>query len=273
MNTSLQSSQVPLSDQLANTLTTVVIRPNDTLFFLGLREVWERRELLYFFVWRDVKARYAQTALGVSWAILQPLAAMLIFTVVFSYWAKIPSDGLPYSVFAYAALLPWTLLAKSLERSGGSIVTESNLIKKVYFPRLIIPIAATLAGLIDFAVALIILVGLMVWFGIMPTWGVLAIPLLVVMTIATSCAVSFWLAALNAQYRDIAGTIPLLSQLWMYASPVVYPVSLVPEQWRLIYSINPMVGSFWKNKSRCGGSECQCGNSGGSLIRRHRVFQ
>lgn len=222
--------------------TSVVIRPRQGLFDLGLHELWEHRELLYFFAWRDIKARYAQTSLGIGWAVLQPLAAMMIFTVVFSYWASMPSDGLPYPVFAYAALLPWTLLAKSLERSGSSIVSESNLIKKVYFPRLIIPVAATLAGVIDFCIAFIVLVGLILWYGITPTWGVVAIPVLIGMTVVASLAVSLWLSALNAKYRDVAGTIPLLTQLWMYVSPVVYPVSMVPDQWRTLYSLNPMVG-------------------------------
>ena len=222
--------------------TSVVIRPRQGLFDLGLHELWEHRELLYFFAWRDIKARYARTSLGIGWAVLQPLAAMMIFTVVFSYWASMPSDGLPYPVFAYAALLPWTLLAKSLERSGSSIVSESNLIKKVYFPRLIIPVAATLAGVIDFCIAFIVLVGLILWYGITPTWGVVAIPVLIGMTVVASLAVSLWLSALNAKYRDVAGTIPLLTQLWMYVSPVVYPVSMVPDQWRTLYSLNPMVG-------------------------------
>lgn len=220
----------------------IVIEPTYGLFHLDLHALWEYRELLYFFAWRDIKARYAQAVLGAGWAVIQPLATMLIFTLVFSYWAKMPSDGLPYPLFAYAALLPWTLLAKSLERAGSSVVAESNLIKKVYFPRLIIPLAATLAGLMDFVVAFVMLAGLIVWYGITPTWGMLAIPFFVLMTIATSLAVSLWLSALNARYRDVAGAIPLLTQLWMFASPVVYPVSLVPEQWRLLYSLNPMVG-------------------------------
>jgi lipopolysaccharide transport system permease protein len=189
-----------------------------------------------------MKARYAQTVLGVAWAIIQPLAALVIFTIVFSLWAKLPSDGLPYPLFAYAALLPWTLLARSLERSGQSVVAESNLVKKVYFPRVILPIASTLAGVIDFVIAFALFLLLMAWYGIAPTWKVIAIPMLVLFTLGTSLAVSLWLSALNVHYRDVAGAIPLLTQLWMYASPVVYPLALVPEQWRTVYSLNPMAG-------------------------------
>lgn len=223
-------------------IADTIVEPRRKFLDVGLTELWEHRELLYFFAWRDVKARYAQTALGVGWAVLQPLATMVIFTVVFSYWAKMPSDGVPYPAFAYAALLPWTLLAKSLERSGNAVVVESNLIKKVYFPRLIIPIAATLAGVMDFLVAFVLFLGIILWYGIMPTWGVLTVPIFVVMTVLASLSVSLWLSALNAKYRDVAGTIPLLTQLWMYASPVVYPLSLVPPQWQALYSVNPMVG-------------------------------
>jgi lipopolysaccharide transport system permease protein len=228
--------------QVTLMIANIVVEPRTKLFDFGLVELWEHRELLYFFAWRDIKARYAQTALGASWAIVQPLATMIIFTVVFSYWAKMPSDGVPYPAFAYAALLPWTLLAKSLERSSNAVVAESNLIKKVYFPRLIIPIGATLAGLMDFIVAFVVLLGILLWYGIMPTWGVLTIPLFVAMTVLASLSVSLWLSALNVKYRDVAGTVPLLSQLWMYASPVVYPLSLVPPQWQALYSMNPMVG-------------------------------
>jgi lipopolysaccharide transport system permease protein len=189
-----------------------------------------------------MKARYAQTAIGVGWAILQPLATMMVFTLVFSMWAKMPSEGLPYPLFVYTALLPWTFLSKSLERSSVSIVSEASLIQKVYFPRLIIPVAAIIGGLIDFVIAFGILLGMMVWYGVMPTARLVALPLFVFMILATSLAVSLWLSAVHVKYRDVAATIPLLTQLWMYASPVVYPVSLVPEQWRTLYALNPMAG-------------------------------
>lgn len=220
----------------------VVLKPKPSPWRFNWVELWEFREVLYFLTWRDMKARYAQTLLGIAWAIIQPLAAMLIFTVVFSVWAKLPSDGMPYPLFAYAALLPWTLLAKSLERSGQSVVTEANLVKKVYFPRIILPIASTLAGAIDFLVAFVLFLFLMIWYGQPLTWTLLLVPGLVAYTMVASLAVSLWLSALNVQYRDVAGAIPLMTQLWMYASPVVYSLSLVPEQWRTLYSLNPMVG-------------------------------
>jgi len=223
-------------------LPTIVIEAKTLSFKRLLQELWEYRELLYFFAWRDVKARYAQTLLGVAWAILQPLVAMLIFTVVFGYWIKLSSDGIPYPLFAYTALLPWTFLVKSLERSGQCIVAESNLVKKVYFPRIVLPLAATFAGMIDFVMGLFILIGMMIWYGIVPTMNLVVLPMLMVSTIIIVLAVSLWLAALNARYRDIGGTIPLLSQLWMYASPVVYAVSVIPEQWQPLYRLNPMVG-------------------------------
>jgi lipopolysaccharide transport system permease protein len=233
-----QASMAPANAVLSPT----VIESRRNSFYLNVQELWDFRELLYFLAWRDMKARYAQTVLGVAWAIIQPLAALVIFTIVFSLWAKLPSDGLPYPLFAYAALLPWTLLARSLERSGQSVVAESNLVKKVYFPRVILPIASTLAGVIDFVIAFALFLLLMAWYGIAPTWKVIAIPMLVLFTLGTSLAVSLWLSALNVHYRDVAGAIPLLTQLWMYASPVVYPLALVPEQWRTVYSLNPMAG-------------------------------
>ena len=223
-------------------LPAVVIEPRRSLFSLGLQELWEYRELLYFLAWRDMRARYAQSMIGIGWAVLQPLLTMLVFTVIFSYWAKMPSDGFPYPVFAYTALLPWTYFAKSVERSGISIVSEAGLIQKVYFPRLIIPLAATIGGLVDFGIALTLLLGMMVWYGILPTWGVLVLPIFVLLTVATALSVSLWLSALYAKYRDVGSTIPLLIQIWMFASPVVYSVSMVPEQWRLLYGLNPMVG-------------------------------
>ena len=223
-------------------IPTDVIQPSEGHFALDLGAVWRYRELLYFLVWRDVQVRYKQTAIGIGWAILQPLMAMLIFTVIFGNFAKIPSDGLPYSIFAYTALLPWTYFAQALSRSGTSLVGNANLITKVYFPRLLIPLASVLAPVVDFLLSFVILLGLMAWFGVMPTWGVLALPLFLLIAIMTALAVVLWLAPLNVQYRDVGHTIPFLIQVWMYASPVAYSVSLVPEQWRPLYSLNPMVG-------------------------------
>lgn len=222
--------------------TIVEIQPTRGLFRLDLRAVWQYRELLYFLVWRDVKVRYKQTAIGAAWAILQPLMSMVIFTVVFGNFAEIPSDGLPYPIFAYAALLPWTYFAQALSRSGSSLVGNANLITKVYFPRLMIPLAAAIAPAVDFLSSFLILFVLMIWYGIPPTLGVLALPFFLFLALMTALAVGLWLAPLNVKYRDVGHTLPFLSQLWMYASPVVYPVSLVPEKWRLLYSLNPMAG-------------------------------
>jgi len=221
---------------------TVVIQPSKGWFRLDLAAIWHHRELLYFLVWRDMKVRYRQTLLGASWAILNPLCTVIVFTVVFGNFAKIPSDGLPYPVFAFTALLPWTYFAEALRRSGASLVGNAPLITKVYFPRLIIPIASTLTPAVDFWVSFLALLGLMAWFGIVPGWGVLALPVFMLLAALSALAVGLWLSPLNVRYRDVAYAIPFLSQLWMYASPVVYPLSLVPEQWRPVYSLNPMVG-------------------------------
>jgi lipopolysaccharide transport system permease protein len=221
---------------------SVVIEPNVRLFHLDLHALWQYRELLYFLIWRDVKVRYKQTVIGAGWAILQPLMSMVIFTVIFGDFAKIPSDGLPYPIFTYTALLPWHYFSQAMVRSGTSLVGDSNLISKIYFPRGIVPLSAAVAPLVDFAVAFVILLGMMVWYGIAPTWGVLALPLFLLLSLATALSVGMWLSALNIRYRDVGHAIPFLAQLWMYSSPVVYPVSMVPERWRSAYSLNPMAG-------------------------------
>jgi lipopolysaccharide transport system permease protein len=220
----------------------VVIQPSKGLFHLDLNAVWQYRELLYFLVWRDVKVHYKQTAIGAGWAILQPLLTMVIFTVVFGNFAGIPSDGLPYSIFAYTALLPWGYFAQAISQSSASLVSSSNLITKVYFPRLVIPLASAARPAVDLALSFVILLGMMGWFGIAPTWRILALPLFLLLALTTALAVGLWLSALNVRYRDVGHTIPFLVQIWMFASPVAYPVSLVPEQWRLLYSLNPMAG-------------------------------
>jgi lipopolysaccharide transport system permease protein len=220
----------------------VVIEPSRSWFDLKLKAVWDHRELLYFLAWRDLKARYSQTVMGLTWAVLQPLFMMLVFTVIFSKIARLPSDGIPYPLFAYAALVPWTYFSKSLDRSGFSVVAESNLITKIYFPRLIIPFSATLGGLIDFGIAFLLLVAMMVWFGVLPTWKLVVVPFYLMFTVMASLAVSLWLSALFVKYRDIAALMPLLIQVWMFASPVVYPISMIPQEWQWLYNINPMVG-------------------------------
>jgi lipopolysaccharide transport system permease protein len=217
-------------------------RPSRGWVSLNLHEVWAYRGLLYFLVWRDVKVRYKQTTLGVAWAVLQPLFTMVLFSVLFGRLAKLPSEGIPYPVFTYCALLPWQLFAYALTESSNSLVANQQLITKVYFPRLVIPIAAVLAGLVDFAVAFVVLLGMMLCYGIAPTVNVLWLPLFVILVLATALAVGLWLSALNVQYRDVRYTIPFLSQFWMYATPIAYSSTLIPERWRVLYGLNPMAG-------------------------------
>lgn len=221
---------------------TVVIESRKGLFRLDLNSVWQYRELLYFLVWRDVMVRYKQTAIGVAWAILQPLVTMVIFTLIFGNLAKIPSDGLPYPVFAFTALLPWSYFSQALTRSSSSVVSNTNLVTKIYFPRLLIPLSASIAPVVDLLFSLLVLLLLLAWFKISPTWGLLALPLFLGLAICSALAVGLWFSALNVRYRDVGYVIPFLTQVWMYASPVAYPVSMIPEKWRLLYSLNPMVG-------------------------------
>ena len=221
---------------------TVVIKPERGLFDLELKALWEYRELLYFLVWRDVKIRYKQTLIGAGWAILQPVMTMVVFTIVFGKFAKISSDGLPYPIFAYAALLPWNLFSHSLTRGGASVVGNAGLVSKIYFPRLILPLSGVLSPMIDFAISFGILAVMMIWYGILPGWGVFALPLFLLLATLTALAVGLWLAALNFRYSDVGHAIPFLAQLWLFASPVAYPVSVVPETWRWLYSLNPMAG-------------------------------
>jgi lipopolysaccharide transport system permease protein len=209
---------------------------------LGLGEVWRQRELLYFLVWRDLKVRYAQASLGMAWAVIQPLVAVAIFTVIFGVFAKLPSDGLPYPVFAYAAILPWTYFSEAVRRSAFGLVGDSELVKKVYFPRLIIPMANIVSPLMDFAVSFAALVLLMLWYGLVPTASVLAVPPLLVLTAALALAIGLWLGPVNVRYRDVMHTLPFMLQIWMYATPIVYPLSMVPERFKLLYSLNPAVG-------------------------------
>jgi lipopolysaccharide transport system permease protein len=209
---------------------------------LGFRELWEYRELLYFLVWRDVKVRYKQTAIGASWAVLQPLLTMVIFTLVFGRFANMPSNGLPYPIFTYVALLPWTYFARSLSQSITSVVGNAHLITKVYFPRLLLPISAVVAGIIDFAIAFAFLIVMMFWYGIVPDWEIVFLPFFILLTMMTALSVSLWLSVINVRYRDIGQAVPFLLQIWMFISPVAYAVSVVPEKWRLVYSLNPMAG-------------------------------
>jgi lipopolysaccharide transport system permease protein len=222
-------------------LPSLVIRP-ERGWTLGLREVWAYRELLYFLVWRDIKVRYKQTALGAAWAIIQPLFIMLVFSLFFGRLGKMPSDGIPYPLFTFCALLPWQLFAQALSESSNSVVANERLITKVYFPRLIIPLSAVLSALVDFAIAFVVLLLMMVGYGVVPTLAVVTLPLLILLAVLTAFGVGLWLSALSVQYRDVRYTLLFLTQFWMFMTPIAYPSSLVPEKWRLLYGLNPMAG-------------------------------
>ena len=220
----------------------ITITPSRGWVALDLADIWAHRELLYFLTWRDIKIRYKQTALGAIWAVIQPLFPMLIFTLFFGRLAKMPSDGIPYSVFAYAALLPWTYFASAVGNSSTSVVSSSNLITRVYFPRMIIPAAAVLAALVDFAIAFVLLGGLMLWYHIPPTASLLMLLPLIALVTLLSLGFGLLLAGLTVKYRDLRYALPFLIQLWMFATPVIYPASLVPAKWRWVLSLNPLTG-------------------------------
>lgn len=228
--------------QTAARLPVIRIEPTRGWVGLKLHELWEYRELLYFLIWRDIKVRYKQTALGAAWAIIQPLLTMVVFSVFFGYLARMPSDGIPYPIFSFTALVPWTFFANGLSQSSNSLVGSSHLITKVYFPRLIIPLSAVLSGVIDFAIAFAVLLGFAFYYGVHPGTAVIALPLLLLLALVTALGVGLWLSALNVEYRDVRYVVPFLTQFWMYATPIAYPSSLLPEPWRTIYGINPMVG-------------------------------
>ncbi len=222
--------------------STLWIEPIEGWATLKLKELWDYRELLYFLVWRDVKVRYKQAALGAAWAILQPLLTMLIFSVIFGMFAKVPSDGTPYPLFAFVALVPWNFFATSLGQSSNSVVGSANLITKVYFPRLAIPLASVLAGLVDFALSFVVLLGMMVYYHHAPTIHVLWLPLFILLGLAAAVGMGFWLSAMNVKYRDVRYVVPFLVQFWMYASPIIYPSSMIPARYRTLYALNPIVG-------------------------------
>ena len=219
-----------------------IIRPSHGWRSLDLTEFWQYRELLYFLVWRDVKVRYKQTALGALWAVLQPLSAMLVFSIFFGRLAAVPSDGLPYPLFCYVALVPWAFFANGLTHSANSLVNSQNLIKKVYFPRIAVPVAAVLAGGVDFLIAFALLIGMMAFYHTVPTANVIWLPALLLLAMVTALGVGLWLAALNVTYRDIQYVVPFLVQIWLFATPIAYPSSLLSEPWRTLYGLNPMVG-------------------------------
>jgi lipopolysaccharide transport system permease protein len=220
----------------------ISIEPQRGWVSLELADLWRYRELILLLTWRDIKVRYTQTVLGATWAILQPLLTMVIFSIIFGQLAKLPSEGIPYPIFTYTALLPWQLFSFSLTNSSNSLVADQNLISKVYFPRLVIPIASVLPALVDFAISFLVLIGMLIYYQIPLTARILTLPLFLLLAVASALAVGFWLSALNVEYRDIRYVVPFMTLFWQYATPVAYSASLIPEKWRLLYGLNPMTG-------------------------------
>jgi lipopolysaccharide transport system permease protein len=223
-------------------LPELLIQPSRGWFELNLGDLWRYRELLYFLTWRDIKVRYKQTVLGAAWAVLQPLLTMVVFSVIFGYLAGLPSDGIPYPVFTFTALLPWQLFAYALTQSSTSLIADQRLITKIYFPRLVIPISSVFAGRLDFSIAFLVLVGMMLFYQIQLTTRVWVLPALVLLAVVTALSIGLWLSALNVKYRDIRYALPFLTQLAFYATPIAYSSSIIPENWLWLYSLNPMVG-------------------------------
>ncbi len=220
----------------------ITIKPSSGWAALNLRDLVLYRELIFFMTWRDLKVRYKQTLLGASWAILQPFLTMVVFSIFFGNLAKVPSDGVPYPIFSYTALIPWTLFSKALQDASKSLVANSHMITKVYFPRMILPLSSVMAGVVDFLIAFVVLLGMMVFFNIFPTINILALPLFLLLALVTAVGVGLWLSALNVLFRDINYVLPFLTQFWMYLTPVAYPSSMIPSEWQIIYALNPMTG-------------------------------
>jgi len=241
----LGSPQLDMSEAQAispgKTIHTV-IEPPKGWAPLELGEVWKFHELLFFLTWRDIMVRYKQTALGAAWAILQPVLTMVVFSIIFGGLAHLPSNGIPYPIFTFTALLPWQLFAFALTNSSNSLVGDQKLISKVYFPRLVIPLSSVLAGVVDFGIAFLVLLGMLAWYGIVLTPALLLLPVFLLLALTSAMAVGLWLSALNVQYRDIRYVVPFLAQFWMYATPIAYSSELIPENWRWLYSLNPMTG-------------------------------
>jgi len=219
-----------------------LIKPSVGWAALNLRDLWLYRELIFFMTWRDLKVRYKQTLLGASWAILQPFLTMVVFSIFFGNLAKVPSDGVPYPIFSYTALIPWTLFSKALQDASRSLVANSHMITKVYFPRMILPLSSVLAGVVDFLIAFVVLLGMMVFFSIYPTIDIWVLPFFLLLALITAVGVGLWLSALNVLFRDINYILPFLTQFWMYLTPVAYPASMIPSKWQPLYALNPMVG-------------------------------
>jgi lipopolysaccharide transport system permease protein len=222
---------------------TVYIRPSKGLSSLNLSDLWIYRELIYFMVWRDIKVKYKQTLLGMAWAVIQPVMTMLVFTFLFDKVAKLPTDNIPYPIFSFTALLPWGLFVTALNQGSRSLVAHNNMVTKIYFPRLILPMSSVFAGLVDFAIAFVILVGLMIYYRFVPAWSLVwTLPLFLLLAIITALGVALWLSAINVQYRDVNQALPFLTQFWLFATPVAYSASVISAKWQILYSLNPMAG-------------------------------
>jgi len=232
-----------MSELVKSEPTTIYIKPTTGLAALNLRDLWRYRELVFFMIWRNLKVRYKQTLLGAAWAVIQPLMTMIVFNFIFGNVAKVPTDDIPYPIFSYTALLPWGLFTTALNQASRSLTTNQNMVTKIYFPRLVLPISSVLAGLVDFAIAFVILIGLMFYYGVSPAWNVLwTLPLFLLLSIVTALGVALWLSAINVQYRDVNYALPFLTQFWLFLTPVAYSASVISERWQLVYSLNPMAG-------------------------------
>ena len=238
----MSNSHFALRTSQSVALPTIRIAPSKGWVSIKLHELWQYRELLYFLIWRDIKVRYKQTALGGAWAIIQPFSTMVVFSLFFGKLAKIPSDNIPYPIFCYAALVPWTFFANGLTQSSESLIGNANLIRKVYFPRLTIPIAAALSGIVDFGLAFVVLLGMMLYYGVVPTVNVIWLPFFLLLALVCSMGVGLWLSALNLKYRDVRYVVPFVTQLWLFVTPIAYPSTLIPARWQLVYGLNPMAG-------------------------------
>jgi len=232
-----------MSELVKSEPTTIYIKPTTGLAALNLRDLWTYRELVLFMIWRQLKVRYKQTALGAAWAVIQPLMTMIVFNFIFGNVAKVPTDNIPYPIFSYTALLPWGLFTTALNQASRSLTANQNMVTKIYFPRLVLPISSVLAGLVDFAIAFVILIGLMFYYGVTPAWNVLwTLPFFLLLSIIAALGVSLWLSAINVQYRDVNYALPFITQFWLFITPVAYSASVISEKWQLVYSLNPMAG-------------------------------
>jgi lipopolysaccharide transport system permease protein len=230
------------SNEIARPPETIFIKPSTGLAALNLRDLWIYRELVFFMIWRDIKVRYKQTLLGAAWAVIQPVLTMLIFNFIFGTVAKVNTEGIPYPIFSYTALLPWGLFSAALNNASRSLTTNQNMVSKIYFPRLVLPLASVLGGLVDFAIAFLILVVLMIYYKVTPTTAIWTLPFFLILTVVTALGVALWLSAINVQYRDVNYVLPFLTQFWLFLTPVAYSANVISAKWQFVYSLNPMAG-------------------------------